>query len=343
MIRIPRAFALAALFAASGARAAHAREAAPSHETAAVERRVAAMGTLFGVEAKAATREAALEASEAAIHEIEAAEALLSTWRSDTPLSRLNEAPAGFATAIPSELAAVLDDVFALSARTEHAFEPAILPLVRAWGLRSGGRHPVGAELESARLACTSGAFAVDRAHATATRLRPSAAIDEGAWGKGWALDRAAAALLTHGASGFLDLGGQVLALGGGARRVEVAHPKHRERSVLALSLAEASASTSGDGERPGHLLDPRSGRPAPDFGSVTVVAKTGLVADVLSTALFVLGPDAGRAVSKRLAADGVPHEYVYLIDRGDRIEILASPGARSLIVHCEGDLGCPK
>jgi FAD:protein FMN transferase len=340
MIRIPRAFALAALLAASGA---HVSKAAPQAGTVTAERRVAAMGTLFGVEAKAATRERALAASEAAIHEIEAAEALLSTWRSDTPLARLNEAPAGVATGIPPELAAVLDDVFALSARTEHAFEPAILPLVRAWGLRTGGRHPVEAELEAARLACAPGAFAVDRAHATATRLRPGAAIDEGAWGKGWALDRAVAALRAHGASGLLDLGGQGYAVGGGARRVEVAHPKHREKSVLALSLVEASASTSGDGERPGHLLDPRSGRPAPDFGSVTVVAKTGLVADVLSTALFVLGPEAGRAVSQRLAADGVPHEYVFLIDRGDRIEILASPGARSLIANCEGDLGCPK
>jgi thiamine biosynthesis lipoprotein len=339
-----RAYRSAALLAALGSLAAlGVALPARAAEPAAVERRVSVMGTLLGVEAFAETRGAALRASEAAVEEIEAAEALLSTWRSGTPLARLNAAPAGVATPIPPELAAVLSDAFTLSERTGHAFEPAILPLVRAWGLRTGGRVPIQSELESARRAVAPGAFAIDRAHATATRLRPDAAIDEGAWGKGWALDRAAAALRARGATGFLDLGGQVLAVGDGVRRVELAHPRHRAKTVLTLSIAEASVSTSGDGERPGHLLDPKSGRPAPDFGSVAVIAKTGFIADVLSTALFVLGPDEGRAASARLVREGVTHEYVFLVDRGDRIEILASPGARSQIVHCEGDLGCPK
>ncbi len=95
---------------------------------------------------------------------------------------------------------------------------------------------------------------------------------------------------------------------------VAVADPRDRARTVATLRLKDACASTSGNSERGlvvngrhiGHLLDPRTGEPAPDFGSVTVVARDGLTADVLSTAFFVLGPREGLALSERLRAAGV-------------------------------------
>ena len=143
--------------------------------------------------------------------------------------------------------------------------------------------------------------------------------LDEGAWGKGYGLDRAAKTLAQAGVrSALLDLGGQVFAVGfdTGEKpwRVPVADPRDRDRTVVELGLADRSASTSGDserfrevaGRRIGHILDPRTGEPAPDFGSVTVIAPTGLVADVLSTAFFVLGPEKGLALSETLRRRGV-------------------------------------
>jgi FAD:protein FMN transferase len=314
-----------------------------------VERHVAVMGTMLAIEIRATTREDALRASEAALSEIESAEALLSTWRADTPLARLNVAIPGVPVRVPLHLATALGDVLALADRVDHAFEPGVLPLVRAWGLRSGGRVPAPAELEAARRAASPGGFAVNVRASTVTRLRPDAAIDEGAWGKGWALDRAGAALRTAGASGFLDLGGQILAVGKQSRVIDVAHPRNRARTVLRLCLRDASASTSGNGERGldtpagriGHLLDPKSGRPAPDFGSVTVIAPSAFLADVLSTALFVLGPEEGQALSERLRREGLAHETIFLIDRGGSLQIVPSPGAKSLIT--EGDDRCSK
>jgi thiamine biosynthesis lipoprotein len=84
---------------------------------------------------------------------------------------------------------------------------------------------------------------------------------------------------------------------------VGVAHPERRDRVAMTLALAGLSAATSGQsersidaaGERIGHVLDPRSGHPVPAWGSVTVVATDPLVADILSTALLVMGPEAGR------------------------------------------------
>jgi thiamine biosynthesis lipoprotein len=289
-----------------------------SNET--IVRHLAVMGTALSLTVSAPTRDAALFASEAGVREIERIEALLSTWRDDTPLARLNAAAPRVATPVSPELFALLKRVFEWSERTGGAFDATILPLVRAWGLRSGGRIPAADELRAACGATGRDLFTFEESSPRVTRRDALAGIDEGAWGKGWALDKAAAAMREAGAvSGLLDLGGQILAFGE-ETSVDIADPRERSRTVARLRLADASASTSGNSERSlvangrriGHLLDPRTGEPAADFGSVTVVAPTGFVADVLSTAFFVLGPSDALALSKRLRAEGVAHETMF-------------------------------
>jgi len=306
------------------------------------------MGTSLELRVTASDRTSALAASEAAAREVERVEALLSTWRPGTPLTRVNEGPVGVPIGVPREVASLLADMLALADRTGGAFDPTVAPLVRAWGLREGGRVPSPAEIAAAREAL--GAVRVDRAAATVTRLHSGAGLDEGAWGKGYALDRAASILRGLGASGVLDLGGQLLALG--EAEAGVAHPRQRDRVVLTLRLRDGSVSTSGNSERAvgegssriGHLLDPRTGRPARDFGSVTVLAPTGLVADVLSTALFVVGPDEGLRVSESLRASGLAHEALYLIDRGNHLEARPSAGFLQQLISADGSItGLPR
>jgi thiamine biosynthesis lipoprotein len=145
--------------------------------------------------------------------------------------------------------------------------------------------------------------IAFDRGRCTLTR-RVDAAIDAGAFGKGEALDRAAAALGDE--PWMIDLGGQI-SVGGrlppeGGWTVGVADPRRRDRSALHVRMTAGSLSTSAGSERDllangvriGHIFDPRTGRPAPFNGSVTVWHERGLAADVLSTALYVMGPKAG-------------------------------------------------
>ena len=313
----------------------------PAPGRALVERRLASMGTSLEVSVVAESREAGLEASELVVAEMRRVEDLLTTWR-DGPLSRLNAAPVGAEIAVDRELDGVLAEVFRWAARTGRAFDPTVAPLVRAWDLRGAGRIPTPEELAAAVAATGPGGFRLEPDLGRAARLHPSAGIDEGAWGKGYALDEAAARLAAAGvADALVDLGGQTLALGRDASAQEwtisIAHPRDRARPVVRLSLANLSASTSANSERGrtvggrriGHEIDPRSGEPAPDFGSATVVAPSALVADVLSTAFFVCGPEKGLALSESLRRDGVAHEVLFLIDRGDgkRVEALASPG----------------
>ena len=314
-----------------------------------VERRVASMGTTLDLVVRMKYREQALEASEAALAEIRRVEALLTTWKPGGELARVDAAPVGKPVAVSAELAETLAAVFAWVPRTDGAFDPTVLPLVRAWGLRENGRIPTPSELAAARAAVGPAHFRIDVGGRKVTRLVASAGIDEGAWGKGYGLDRAARKLAAAGVhSALLDLGGQVLAVGSDTSekpwRVPVADPRDRTRTVLELGLAASSASTSGDSERSrevagrriGHLLDPGTGEPAPDFGSVTVIAPTGLVADVLSTAFFVLGPEKGLALSESLRRQGVEQEALFLVVRGDRLEAAASPGIANLVLTAD-------
>jgi thiamine biosynthesis lipoprotein len=125
----------------------------------------------------------------------------------------------------------------------------------------------------------------------------PDAGVEEGGFLKGYTLDRLRQAAGTP--DGLLDFGGQLLAWGRPVA-VSIADPRERQLPRLSVRLENASLSGSGTSERGRHILDPRTGEPCPAWGSTAVVAPDALSADVLSTALYVLGPDEGLAWAQR-------------------------------------------
>jgi thiamine biosynthesis lipoprotein len=307
-------------------------------EPARVERRLAAMGTWLDLELAAPERPLALAASERAVRAIEACEARLSTWREDSELARLNHAAVGEVVTLSSELAADLARARGFWLATEGAFDPGLAALVAAWGLRSGGRSPAPEELASALAAGGLAGFELDGRRAV--RRHPLAGIEEGGFGKGVGLDAALAALAEAGITeARIDLGGQLGLLGSHGPSpwtVVLADPRDRARAVLELRVDAGSFSTSGnsehgilvDGVRHGHLLDPRSGQPAEDFGSLSVWAGDATAADCLSTGLYVLGPtQAFRWRTAHRANE--PVELIVLAPHGERLVALASEGWR--------------
>jgi len=268
---------------------------APDHT---VEREAYVMGTRLIVRVNAPGA-SGREAAEAALSAARAEEDRLSTWRSDTELAALN-GRAGEPVAVSRTLLETLVEVGEWVAVTGGAFDPTVGALVDAWDLRGEGRVPSIEALASARARTGWTSVRLDPGAGT-VRLGSGQWLDSGGFGKGLALRRAGAALAERGGEGVLDFGGQLLVTGGVSEPVWVAHPADRDRPVAGLRVSGVSVATTGaserwvevDGRRLGHVLDPRTGQPVPPWGSVTVVAGDPFDADVLSTALFVMGPDA--------------------------------------------------
>jgi thiamine biosynthesis lipoprotein len=288
------------------------------------------MGTTLQVGAEAPSRHEAIQAIETAFQAVRAADSLLSTWRDDSEIARVNHATPGVAVPLSADLSAALAEAKRWCRMTGGAFDPAVGALVDAWQLRGSGRVPSPAVLARSRAATGMDHFVFSTAGRSVTRTHASAWIDTGGFGKGLALRYAGRALRRAGVSrARLNFGGQVLVIGpdsvGADWLIPVAHPLHRERPVTWLRLQDASVSTSSQserfvtagGRRIGHILDPSTGEPIPAWGSVSVIAKDALVADVVSTAMLVLGPNKGLEWAQRHQDIGV----LFLVTHKGRLE----------------------
>jgi thiamine biosynthesis lipoprotein len=252
-------------------------------------------------------------------------DALLSHYRDDSPLSRLNREAARGPVAVDPELADLLAVCLRWSRDSDGAFDATVGPLMKAWGFfRGEGRLPGAAELEAARAVVGYRHVSVDRKRHTVAFDRPGVELDLGGIGKGYAADRVAALLRRRGvASALVSLGGSsVYGLGAppGAAGwdVSVADPTAPERSALTVSLRDQALSISGgyerffvkDGVTYAHIMDPRSGRPVQGVLSVAVVSASATDGDALDDVLFVQGLERARAFVARLPRS--PETSVY-------------------------------
>jgi thiamine biosynthesis lipoprotein len=270
---------------------------APASEL--VTRDVFLMGTRAHLAVHAPDRAAGLATLDRALRVLEQTEAELSTWRDDSAISTLNRHPLGAPWPAPAATCAMLRGVFTWHRETGGAFDPTLRDL---------------------RL------LSFDESRCLVTRTA-DVVVDVGAFGKGEALDRVEAAL---GAGPWLvDLGGQVSVggpqPGGEPWRVAIAHPVRRDEPYLQVAAMDGSLSTSGDSERGAHIVDPRTGRPATFSGSVTVRHRSGLAADAISTALYVMGPEKGIAWANQRGIAAI-----YLSPRGSDVTTTATSAWRA-------------
>ncbi len=242
-------------------------------------------------------------ALDAAFQELEDVDDVMSLWK-ETPLVRLNRE--GRLDA-PPPLLSVIRACLDIAASTDGAFDPTVGPLVRA---RSAE--------ERARLLplVGYGRVRLDGAH---VRLPRGGALDLGGIAKGYAADRALDALRRSGASaGLVDLGTSSLGVFGTSLEVEV---PGRNGPLGSFRVEDGAVSTSGGAERPGHIVDPRTGEPARGVVLATVVAPKGIEADALSTALYVRGGE-GLSMLARRGAEGF-----VVIDEAGAMVMRTTPG----------------
>ncbi len=281
------------------------------------------MGTFLTIEV---ARPIPTRVFDEAFAEVERLERILSNWKEESEISRLNRRGDRESFRCSPELFGAIQTALRWAERTGGAFDPTVEPVVRRLGLRGPeGQLPAIPDTVEPRLEGFRGEGTKDdRAPASVVGWRhvmtrrvprrvcfdhPGMGIDLGGIGKGIALDAAAAILARHGVrSALLDFGGQVLAIGSPAGShgwsVGIADPGERQAAVATVLARDVSLSTSGNGERAlqsssgplGHIIDPWTGEPARFGGTVTVLAFRATSADALSTALFVMGPERGAA-----------------------------------------------
>lgn len=265
-----------------------------------------AMDTIMTVNVLDENGEAAVQAARA---EIDRLEQMLSRTREDSVIALLNtHAGDGSALAVEPELGALLRFAQSVSQDLPGCFDITIAPVMDAWGFTREERHVPDPDTLADTLALVDWrALTVAEDDASARLEEPGMAVDLGAVAKGFAAQRAADAIrAAGGTSALLDLGGNITVLGSKPDvadwRVAVKDPQDTERQLGVVSLRDKTLSTSGGYERYfeangityHHILDPETGYPA-DSGllSVTVVSSDPLLADALSTALFVAGRQA--------------------------------------------------
>ena len=238
---------------------------------------------------------------DAAFAEAKRIDALIDTWRDDSELARVN---AQTVHDVSGELGAMLSTTIAWAQKTGGAFNPLVRPLIDAWQTRGKGAVPSKEALAEAmkRVDLAN----VETMKGTIT-VKNGAQFDEGAWGKGLAIDRMLGVFEQKGAKRVLiNFGGQIGQYGD-QPYVTIANPLKRDAPVIGLSLGKRSLSTSSgseksftvDGKTFSHIIDPRTGVALPPRGSLSVLDNSAFVADILSTALYVMGPEAGMYWAK--------------------------------------------
>ncbi len=282
------------------------------------ERQVYLMGTRATLVSWEPSHVMAVAALDRMLAMLELTDRELSTWRDESLLSQLNRRPVAESWDAPVGLCDLLVELSAWTQLSSGAFDPAVGSLIDVWGIRDAGPLPSRSAIEVARARAGIDRFAVQTSPCSITRLA-DATLDAGAFGKGVALDRVA----SLGESGVVDLGGQLAVFGrppGGGWPVRIAHPRNREMPAFELVLTGGSLAVSGgserdrwvDGEWVGHIVDPRTGQPVSRSLSVAVWHERAMAADVIATALYVMGIDEGRAWAE---AHGIA--ACFLVPRG--------------------------
>lgn len=249
-------------------------------------------------------------AIEAAFNELELIEDVMSIYRPTSQLMQLNRD--GKLDDPHPYLVEILKAAQRLSFQSDGAFDVTVQPLWEVYDQANRRNElPTSAELATAR-----SRVGWNKLHVTPSQIRldgQGSAITLNGIAQGFAADRVAAVLRKHEVSNALIDTGEINSLGAKANgeqwNVGIQHPRDVEAFVSIAALAGRCLATSGDyatkfsdDYRHHHLLDARTGHSPAELSSVSIVAGTALTADALSTAVFVMGPEAGLRLVERTA-----------------------------------------
>lgn len=299
--------ALVALVAAGAPRAVQADATGAWHQ-----REAAIMGTRIAVELWSQTPaegEAAIDAVMAEMHRVDA---LMSHYKPESQLSRINAHAADGPVRVDRELFDLIARSLEFSRLTGGAFDITYASVGYLYDYRHHVK-PDEAQIESHLAAVDWRSLALDPKNSTVRFMKPGMRIDLGGFAKGYAVDRSIEILKARGIEhASVSAGGDTRILGdrfGRPWMVGIRHPDDPKRVILRIPLENVALSTSGDyeryfdedGVRYHHIIDPRTGHSASKVRSATIIGPTATETDGLSKTAFVLGPQKSLEILSHL------------------------------------------
>jgi thiamine biosynthesis lipoprotein len=278
------------------------------------------MGTMVEITVLGRDQAKLTAAKDAAFDEIGRIERLMSSYRGDSDVTRIDNSAGGPPVVVDPEVYEVIARSVEISRLTGGAFD---VTMGAMWGIwKIDPDHPkIGDPAEiAARLPLVSWKNIVldPERHAVGLK-KPGMKIDLGGIAKGYAVDRAIEVMEERGITmALVDAGGDLRALGSHGGRpwmIGIQDPRKKDAIIGTMPVSDMSVATSGDyekfievnGKRYCHIFDPRTGYPASGARSVTIITREAWRADALATSVFVLGPDQGMdLIEKTPAVSGI-------------------------------------
>ncbi|MBR3932580.1 MAG: FAD:protein FMN transferase [Clostridia bacterium] len=248
----------------------------------------------------------AQEAMDASFAEVKRIENLLSAYIDGSDISKINKSACDAPVEVSDETINVLTKALEMSQKTDGAFDITVKPLVDLWDIKSENpKIPSEDAINTAKNLVGYKDVVIDGNRVSFKKQGMK--IDLGGAAKGYCADKVIEVLKSYGVkNALIDLGGNIYALGknenGDNWRIGLQDPTSARGEHFSVEeISDKTAVTSGsyeryfekDGKIYHHILNPETGRPA-DSGliSVTVISKNSFEADMLSTAVFVMGSE---------------------------------------------------
>jgi len=308
-----------------------------------------AMGTVMTHKAFGLYAEDSLEA---VCREVARIEGLFSRFLPDSEISRVNGSAGIKSEKVSLETYGALSTAVEFSRCFPGCFDVTIAPLVTLWHIgKESLAPPDESSIKQVLPLVNYRDLILDPWEITAGLRNGGQSVDLGGIGKGFAGDKIREVFKEFGiSSAYSNLGGNVVALGakpdGSSWHVGIQHPRQENKLIGSVSVIDQTMVTSGDyrryftdnqGKRHHHILDPTTGYPSESgLTSVSIVAENSLVADPLSTILFVAGMEKGLEFLKsfpQTEAILVDSDLQVYVTRGLRYRFQAAKGIEVAIL----------
>ncbi len=303
----------------------------------AVQKTEAVMGTDVTITVVAQSVKEGETAIDAGMAELRRLDAMMSLYKDGSEITKVNLAAGKNPVKVSREMIEVVEDAAEASKLSGGVFDITVGPLVVLWQMRlKEGKVPTDEEIARIRPLINYRNIVVDKKASTIFLKKPGMIMDFGGM-KGYMADRVKDLLKKRDVNdAVIAVAGDIWVLGrredGKPWRIGVQHPREPDKTLAVLDLSDRYISTSGDYERfvirekkrYHHIIDPRTGKPSTGVISATLIGDRGALIDPLAKAPFILGPEEGMKIVKKVGAEAI------IVD--DQGRVFMTDGVKNLL-----------